>query len=167
MMLKIYEDLDALAQDPVLRFGGNAMTALDGFAKSVTANTEAKYLALNKLAQSGEEITEKSFKKAYQEIYDKWFDSNGMISNDAVDSITREIALNADSPIVDAMNNLVKTFPALRTFIRFPRTTANVIDTFGKWGPAGILASDYRKMWGVTGRKKLSDFTDQKKLQIF
>ena len=164
MMLKIYEDLDALAQDPVLRFGGNAMTALDGFAKSVTANTEAKYLALNKLAQSGEEITEQSFKKAYQEIYDKWFDSNGMISNDAVDSITREIALNADSPIVDAMNNLVKTFPALRTFIRFPRTTANVIDTFGKWGPAGILASDYRKMWGVTGMKKLSDFTDPEEI---
>ena len=160
MMLKIYEDLDALAQDPVLRFGGNAMTALDGFAKSVTANTEAKYLALNKLAQSGEEITEQSFKKAYQEIYDKWFDSNDMISNEAVDSITREIALNADSPIVDAMNNLVKSFPALRTFIRFPRTTANVIETFGKWGPAGILASDYRKMWGVTGTKKLSDFTD-------
>ena len=38
MMLSIYEDLDALAQDPLLRFGGNSMTALDGFTKSVMAN---------------------------------------------------------------------------------------------------------------------------------
>ena len=64
MLLKVYEDLDALSKDPVLRFGGNSMTALDGFSKSVVANTEAKYIAFNKLAQSGEEITDKSLRKA-------------------------------------------------------------------------------------------------------
>ena len=159
MLLKVYEDLDALSVDPILRFGGNSMTALDGFTKSVMANTEAKYIAFNKLAQSGEVITDKNFKAAVDEVYNSFFDSNGMISNKAVDAATSEIALNADSPVVEGMNNFIKRFPAARTFIWFPRTTANVIDTFGKWSPAGVLSADYHKMWGPLGRKRLADFS--------
>ena len=158
MLLSVYDDLDALAQDPVLRFGGNAMTAFDGFAKSVTANTEAKYRVLNKLVQSGEEITDKSFKKAVDEMYTSMQGENGLFNDETVEAINREIALNADSPIVDAFNNFLKLFPAARTFIRYPRTTANVIETFGRWGPAGALASDYRKMWGA-GAKSLDSFS--------
>ena len=158
-MLKLYEDLDAMAQDPVLRFGGNSITAFDGFAKSVVLNTEAKYKALNKIAESGEEFTEAGFRKAYQEVYDQSFDANGMIKNEAVDKITSEIALNADSPIVDAFNGLIRTFPAARSFVWFPRTTANVIDTFRKWSPAGVLSGDYQRMWGPLGRKKIDEFS--------
>ena len=159
MMLSVYDDLDALAKDPVLRFGGNAMSALDGFSKSVLASTEAKYRAFNKLAQSGDEITEASFKKASDEIYDTFVDANGMIREDAVDFATSEIALNANSPITEGMNEFIKRFPAARSFIWFPKTTANVIDTFGKWSPAGILSADYQKMWGPLGMKKVSDFS--------
>ncbi len=159
MLLKVYEDLDALSMDPALRFGGNSMTALDGFAKSVTANTEAKYIALNKLAQSGEEITDKKLRSISEEIYNSWFDKNGMIDNETVNAITSEIALNADSPIVDGFNTFLKRFPAARSFIWFPRTTANVIDTFGKWSPAGVLSSDYQKLWGPLGRKSIDDFS--------
>ena len=159
MMLSVYDDLDALARDPVLRFGGNSMSALDGFSKSVLASTEAKYRAFNKLAQSGDEITEASFKNATDEIYDTFVDANGMIKNDAVDFSTSEIALNANSPITEGMNEFIKRFPAARSFIWFPKTTANVIDTFGKWSPAGILSADYQKMWGPLGMKKASDFS--------
>ena len=166
MLLKVYEDLDALSMDPVLRLGGNSMTALDGFAKSVVANTEAKYIAINKLTQAGEEITDKKLRTISEEIYNNWFDKNGMISNDAVDSITSEIALNANSPIVDAFNGFLKQFPAARAFVWFPRTTANVIDTFGKWSPAGVLSSDHYKMWGPLGRKQLSDFTTDEIVEI-
>jgi hypothetical protein len=166
MLLNIFEDLDAMSVDPVLRFGGNAMTALDGFTKSVVANTEAKYLAFNRLAQSGEEITETSMRKATEEIYNKWHDANGMISNEAVDMATSEIALNADSPIVDGFNWFIKRFPIARSFIYFPRTGANVIDTFRKWSPAGVFSGDYQKMWGPLGRKKVSDFTMEEIAEI-
>ncbi len=159
MLLSVYDDLDALARDPVLRFGGNSMTALDGFSKSVLASTEAKYRAFNKLAQSGDEITEASFKKATDELYETFVDANGMIKNDAVDFATSEIALNANSPITEGMNEFIKRFPAARSFIWFPKTTANVIDTFGKWSPAGILSADYQKMWGPLGNKKITDFS--------
>jgi len=166
MMLSVYDDLDALARDPVLRFGGNAMSALDGFSKSVLASTEAKYRAFNKLAQSGDEITEVNLKKAADEIYDTFVDSNGMIREDAVDFSTSEIALNANSPITEGMNEFIKRFPAARSFIWFPKTTANVIDTFGKWGPTGMLSADYRKMWGPLGMKKSSDFAMDEIVEI-
>ena len=166
MLLKVYEDLDALSMDPMLRLGGNSMTALDGFAKSVVANTEAKYIALNKLAQSGEEITDANLRKVSEDIYNSWFDKNGMIDNETVNAITSEIALNADSPVVDGFNTFLKRFPAARSFIWFPRTTANVIDTFGKWSPAGILSSDYQKLWGPLGRKKMSEFSTDEIVQF-
>jgi len=166
MILSVYEDLDALSKDPVLRFGGNAMTALDGFSKSIVATTEAKFRAFNKLAQSGDEITDKNFKQAMNELYDSMFDSNGMINNSAINAATSEIALNADSPVVEGMNAFIKRFPAARTFIWFPRTTANIIDTFGKWSPAGLLSADYQKMWGPLGRKKVSEFSFDEIAQI-
>ena len=159
MLLSVYDDLDALAKDPVLRFGGNSMSALDGFSKSILASTEAKYRAFNKLAQSGDEITADSFKQATDEIYDTFIDSNGLVKSDAVDYSTSEIALNANSPITEGMNEFIKRFPAARSFIWFPKTTANVIDTFGKWSPAGVLSADYQKMWGPLGMKKVSDFS--------
>ena len=74
MMLSVFEDLEALAMDPALRLGSNSMTALDGFAKSVVANTEAKYAAINKIVQSVEELTDKNLKAASEEIYNSWFD---------------------------------------------------------------------------------------------
>ena len=158
-LLRVFEDLEALSIDPMLRFGGNSMTALDGFAKSVVANTEAKYIAINKLVQAGEPLTDKNIRRISENVYNGWFDKNGMIDNETVNAITSEIALNADSPVVEGFNYFLKRFPAARSFIWFPRTTANVIDTFGKWSPAGILSSDYQKLWGPLGRKKLSDFT--------
>ncbi len=160
MLLNVFEDLESLAMDPALRFGSNSMTAFDGFAKSVVSNTEAKYTAINKLVQAGEELTDKNIKQLSEEIYNGWFDKNGMISNDAVDNITSEIALNADSPVVDGMNQFIKRFPAARAFIVFPRTTANVIDTFGKWSPAGVFSADHYKLWGPLGRKQLNEFTN-------
>ena len=166
MLLSVYDDLDALAQDPVLRFGGNAMSALDGFSKSVLASTEAKYRAFNKLAQAGEEITEASFKKATDEIYDTFVGADGMIKNDAIDYASGEIALNANSPITEGMNEFIKRFPAARSFIWFPKTTANVIDTFGKWSPAGVLSADYQKLWGPLGMKKVTDFDPKEIAEI-
>ena len=158
-LLRIYEDLDAMSMDPVLRFGGNSMTALDGFAKAVTASTEAKYIAIDKLNKLGKPLTKENLQQATKEIYETFFDANDMISNQTIDSITSEIALNADSPLVDGLNNFVTRYPAVRPFIMFPRTTANIIDAFGKWSPAGILSQDYQRMFGPSGNRPIDSFS--------
>ena len=165
-LLRIYEDLDAMGVDPALRFSSNAMTAFDGFSKSVVANTEAKYLALNRALKEGRTLTKADLQKAKQEIYDGWFDDNGLLRNETVDKITSEIALNADSPVVQGMNDFIRRFPVARYFIWFPKTTANTIDVLGKWSPGGIFSGDYQKMWGPFGAKTLDDFSYDEMVSI-
>ena len=48
----------------------------------------------------------------------------------------------------NSLNNLIKETPVLRSVLTFPRTTANVIETFGRWSPAGVLSKDFEDLWG-------------------
>ena len=116
-LLRIHDDLEDMAKDPVLRWGSNSMSGLDGFSKSVLASSEAKYRALWKATQEGTELTDEAFKKAHEEVYNSFFDSNGMLSNQAIDANAREIALNADSPMVDLMNNMIRQYPIIRSIV--------------------------------------------------
>ena len=175
-LLHIFDDLEAMQMDPALRFGPNAMTALDGFSKSVTASSQAKYLALEQLEDAGLPFTKENIQEASNAIYEGFRGSDGLLKNATVDSINSEIALNADSPIVDSLNNLIKDTPILRAYLSFPRTTANVIDTFKRWSPAGILSSDYEMLWGKhwmggnqflgVGRRAESSFSPEEIIDI-
>ena len=153
-LLSIHEQWEALAEHPWLRFGANAMTALDGFSRAVNMNAEAKGLAFDKLFEAGEEITGDSLRKISDEIYNKSFDANGMIKNEAVEYVNSEIALNLDSELVRGFNNILKYAPMLRTFFWFPKTSMNMLDMFRKWSPldgahAGHkFAGDYAEFVG-------------------
>ena len=73
------------------------------------------------------------------------------------------------SKVIYFLFNLIKETPILRAYLSFPRTTANVIDTFGKWSPAGIFARDHHQLWGGVGwfaNKKITDFTDQEIAEV-
>tara|TARA_B100001996_G_scaffold316706_1_gene259845 strand:- start:431 stop:4474 length:4044 start_codon:yes stop_codon:yes gene_type:complete len=165
-LLRIHDDLEDMAKDPLLRWGSNSMSGLDGFSKSVLASSEAKYRALWKATQEGTELTDEAFKKAHEEVYNSFFDSNGMLSNQAIDANAREIALNADSPMVDLMNNMIRQYPIIRSIVWFPRTTANVLDTFTKWSPAGQFSSDWLELFGRFGTKSIDEFDDPAIIQI-
>tara|TARA_B100000287_G_scaffold346744_1_gene334450 strand:- start:55 stop:2634 length:2580 start_codon:yes stop_codon:yes gene_type:complete len=164
-LLQVFDDLEDMAADPILRWGSNSMSGLDGFSKSILSTSEAKYRAIWQATQDGTELTEEAFKKAYNEIYDSFFDSKQMLSHEAIDANAREIALNADSPIVDMMNNLIRQYPIMRSVIWFPRTTANVLDTFSKWSPGGTFSADWWELWGPLGTKKLHEFKDPEIIQ--
>ena len=158
MIKQIYQDLEDLGADPALRFSSNGMTAFDGFTKSYNSSVTAKYRALWKIQREGGEINEKTFRTAVAEIEKEMFDDNGLITDSAVDAATREIALNVDTPMAEAMNFLLKHFPALKSVVLFPRTQGAVIKAFGDWSPAGIFAIDHHRLWGIAGEKKLADF---------
>tara|TARA_R100000781_G_scaffold99955_1_gene63514 strand:+ start:1222 stop:5313 length:4092 start_codon:yes stop_codon:yes gene_type:complete len=159
--LRMFDDLEAMAADPALRFGPNGMSGLDGFSNAVLGNAEAKYRALWKATKEGEELTPEAFKKASEDIYNSFFDSNGIIKSDVLDSASSEIKLNADSPLVTNLNNLLKDYPILKTFIWYPRTTANVYDVLKKWSPAGTFSDDWKELHGLNSFKKLEDFKDE------
>ena len=161
MLLSLYDDLDAISADPALRFSSNAMTAFDGFTQSINANTEAKFRSIWKIQEEGRELTEETLREAQEEIYSKMFNAEGLVSDEAVKTATSVIALNADSPIVDGINQLLRRFPAFKSVILFPRTQGNIIKVFGDWSPVTKFNREYQQLWGANGAKELHEFVDQ------
>ena len=129
------EMLNDLSKDPVLRFGTNAMSALDGFTGVFNASAEARFRAMDELAALGQPISKENVKPIADKYYKQMFDESGMITDEAVKYATNEMALNLDSPIAKGVSDLVKIVPGLRPFLFFPTTGMNVIDIGGKYGP--------------------------------
>jgi hypothetical protein len=140
------EALNDLGNDPVLRFGANAMTALDGFARAVIANGQARANAYDRFVSGGVSMNPKAVREAQEDIYNKMFDKNGMITNEAVDYASREIALNLDNDGVRALNNFIQQYPAVKPFLMFPRTSANMIAMANKFSPVSIFMDDVNKL---------------------
>ena len=161
-LLNIYDEWEALAKHPWLRFGANSMTALDGFSRSFFAVAEAKGAAFDALYNTGRKFDENAFKEMSQKNYEAMFDNQGMITkNQRVNFSNSEVALNLDSPLVKGLDSVLKYVPAFRPFFMFPKTSMNVLDIFRKWGPTDRLhighkfAGDYAKFWKF---KNVDDF---------
>ena len=92
--------------------------------------------------ESGQEFSEADFKKASDDVYKSFFDSDGLITDKAVDFATREIALNLDSSMIKGLNGVLQRVPLLRSIFMFPRTQANSIAMMGKWSP---FSRDFQK----------------------
>jgi hypothetical protein len=140
------EALNDLSMNPMLRFGANAMTAFDGFTRAVIANAEARGRFYDKFIDGGVPINNRTLKEVNDELYREMFDSNGMITDKAVDYASREIALNLDSPGADAVGEVIRRFPLLRPFMMFPKTSMNIIDMANKHSPYSVFAQDYNKI---------------------
>ena len=145
-LISIYKRNMAIAQHPWLRFGANSMTSFDGFTRSLIASAEAKGKAFDAIMESGQEFSEAAFKKASDDVYKSFFDSDGLITDKAVDFATREIALNLDGSMVKGLNKVLQQYPLLRSIFMFPRTQANSIAMLGKWSPLGLIfGQDFQK----------------------
>jgi hypothetical protein len=140
------EALNDLSQNPILRFGANAMTALDGFARAVIANAETRGRVYDKFIDGGQKLDAKSLKAANDQVYSEMFDSTGMVKDKAVDYASREIAMNLDNPAVDAISSFISRYPAIKPFMMFPTTSANMIAMANKHSPVSIFANEYNKI---------------------
>lgn len=156
------EALNDLANHPVLRFGANAMSALDGFARAVIANGEARAQVYDKFIDGGRKLDEAGLQAALNEQYNMMFDSTGMITNKAVDYASREIAMNLDSPAVSALSSFISQYPAIKPFLMFPRTSANMLAMTNKHSPYSLFAAEYNKL----AVKPLSAFTQDEIIEI-
>ena len=141
MMVHV-EELNALSEHPLLRFGANAMTALDGFTRSYVANIEAKGLAYDQLIKKGDKIDAKRLRAIARNHYNQMFDSTGMITDKAVDAASREIAMNLDSDSVRSLSALINRIPGLRPFLMFPRTSVNMLKFTGSHNPLAVFHDD-------------------------
>ena len=142
-ILQNIEELNDLANNPILRFGANAMTAFDGFTRAMIGSSEARIRAFDKLVEAGEDITPKRLKELTDGEFNRMFDETGMIVDSQVDYTAREMALSLDNKGVDLLNKIIDRAPILKPFILFPRTQANAIALFDSASPFSVFAREY------------------------
>jgi len=140
------ETLQDVGNNPILRFGANAMTALDGFTRAVIANAEARGRAFDQFTKSGKTLTGDELKRISDNLYNDMFDSTGMITDEAVEYASREIALNLDNPAVKSISGFIDRNKFMKPFLMFPRTSANMITMTNKFSPISLFMEDYNKL---------------------
>ena len=129
------EALNDLGKDPILRFGPNAMTALDGFTGVFNASAEARFKAMDELIAAGKPVTKKNVKPIADKYYKQMFDDKGMLNNDAVKYVTDEMALNLDTPLAQSITDVSQRLPGMRPWLMFPTTGMNIVDIAAKYNP--------------------------------
>ena len=148
VLYNIAETMQDIADHPWLRFGANAMTALDGFTRATLANVEARGRVYDRMMNGGsaEMLNPDQIVKVEREVYESMFDKNGMITDKAVDTASREIALNLDTDNVRSLSNIIQRAPFLKPFLMFPRTADNMIGMVNKFSPVSVFIEDYNKL---------------------
>ena len=169
-MLSVYKELEAIGGDPVLRFGPNAMTALDGFTEATQKVAQDRGMVFDFLSEKFPDgnWTKKQWDEAYKDFWKKGWDTDGNISQSAVEYSRREIALNLDTPLTKRLNPLLRRFPIARSIFWFPNTQMNALTMFGKYSPrvgfegksiGANFAGEYAELFGPMGNRQLSTFT--------
>jgi hypothetical protein len=120
---------------PLVRYSANAMGAGDGFTRAFMANVEARGRAYDELVRSGLPITAENVQAAQKKLYAQMFDSDGLIKDDVVDYVSREIAMNLDSPTATGLSTLLTRYPVMKPFMLFPRTSLNILSFAQKHSP--------------------------------
>ncbi len=126
-LINQYENMQQMAADPVFRLIPNAFTGFDGWTNATLANAHARFRAMSELKRLGKEATPGEIKKLADAEYDSMFDTNGIISDEAVKYNSGEIALNLDTNLVKSLDEFLRQVPAARMFFLFPTTMANVV----------------------------------------
>lgn len=175
------EELEALANNPWLRFGPNAMTGLDGFTQATQKIAMDKAEAFDRLLMKYPDGKwgKEEFQELWQDLYKKNRDADGFIKDEAVDYARGEIALNLDSKLSKGLNPILQKVPIVRSILWFPKTQINSLSIFGKYSPRlgiapvggfkggnlGIpFVSEHAEFMGPFGNKAANEFTMAEKI---
>lgn len=135
-LVDLYDEQMAMAADPVFRFVPNTFTGFDAWTGATLANAQARFRAMDELDRFGEAATPARIKELADVEYNSMFDSNGIITDQAVKYNTADIALNLDTGLSQQLDGLVKVVPALTPFLTFNKTLMNVVRVADDFVPA-------------------------------
>ena len=134
------EQIQALADHPVLRLGNRLMQSTDGFTQAFIGSIDARSKAFD-MVQAGRidgDMIEDMSKKAYKEIW-TMEDGREIISDKAVKRASSEIAMNLDSKANDAISGFLRSYPGLKPFLLFTRTPINMLGFTASHNPLGLF----------------------------
>ena len=147
VMYQHIEAMNDLANHPLLKFGMNAMAAFDGFTNSVIANIEARGAAFDRATLNGTKALDEAGAKAIRkEVYEKMFDETGKVTDEAVSFASKEIAMNMETPAINALGDMLSRAPGLKPFLMFPKTSLNVMRFTDTHSPFSMFVRDYNKI---------------------
>ena len=129
------------------RWGINSMTAIDGFVKSVNSSLIARERAMRDVYAKGN-WDEAAYQAKQTELYNKSFDKNGVLTDEAAKYASGEMNLNLDTNLTAGIDGLIKQAPVARALFLFPRTGVNqqVLNaTFSPTGALGLAIGKSRK----------------------
>ena len=137
-LVKQYEEMQAMAADPVFRLVPNLFTGFDAWTGATLANAQARFRAMDELERLGEAVTPVRVKELANAEYNSMFDANGIIKDQAVKYSNADIALNLDTGLSKQVDGLLQTLPGLTPFLTFPTTMMNMVRVADDYIPAPL-----------------------------
>ena len=132
--------------NPIVRFGLNSMTAIDGFVKSMAASMSARAQAYDELFDAANgSINKEAFEALQKKLYRGSFDANGQMTDSAASIIAGEINLNMDTKVTSALEGVMKHVPVAKAVFMFPRTGVNALNLALTFDPTGVLSKSIGK----------------------
>jgi len=163
-LINQYETMQHMAADPVFRLVPNAFTGFDGWTNATLANAHSRFRAMSELKRLGKEAKPSEIKKLADLEYNNMFDTNGIITDNAVKYNNSEIALNLDTNMVKGLDELLRHVPAARMFFLFPTTMANVVKQLDDYMPLPLKSFQkdvqelaFTSLDDLTGNPELMD----------
>jgi len=143
-----------------VRYGTNALYAIDGFTNSFMASGMARARAYDELLQStkGAQFDVK-FQELQRKLYNNAFDETGLLTDEAARQASKEIALNLDNNTVKKLEEFMDHVPAAKALFLFPRTGVNAFQLGWSFNPLSNLGPAMTK-----ARRTLGAKTSQQKL---
>jgi len=139
-LINIAQQLSNFNNNPVVRYGVNAMFAIDGFTNSMMASVSARAKAYDELFEATNGAFKRSdFNKLQDKLYSEAFDSNGVLTDKAAKHASSEIALNLDNELVNKFQGWMDHVPASKALFMFMRTGLNAVELTFSYTPVSNL----------------------------
>ena len=137
-LVKQYEEMQAMASDPVFRLVPNLFTGFDSWTGATLANAQARFRAMDELERLGEAATPDRIKQLADVEYNSMFDASGLVKDKAVKYSNADIALNLETGLSKQVDGLLQSLPGLTPFLTFPTTMMNMVRVADDYIPAPL-----------------------------
>lgn len=136
-----------LALSPWMRWGTNAMLAIDTYTNTMLATANSKFRAWDEITAAGQDLNAENLASIYQKHRAQMFDKDGVIKDSWLRQTSGEVALNADDGIAQAITDLTNKIPGLLPFMMFPRTGINWVKKSLTYTPIqALVPSKHQKL---------------------
>ena len=114
-----------MGKNPVMRWGTNAMLAIDTYSNTLLATANSKFRAFDEVLTAGAPVNRVTLDTAAQKHMRNVFDENGLINDTWLKHTSGELALNAETGIAETITGITNRLPFLTPFFMFPNTGVN------------------------------------------